>query len=176
MSYGIECTIFKEIATRLNITWDVYTSDDKDKWGTISSNHTITGGALKFLSTRQVDVSFCSFWIEKNKLKYVELSRLWTTVCLKFLVPKPQPLREKWDLLFKPFSLSLWLLVFFSAMLTTITVWAFARIQKKIGYTRINSLYFAYRYNIYKVSIEFRIRGKIWILIYRYKMYLLKNA
>lgn len=126
---------------RLNITWDVYTSNDNDKWGTIWSNHTVTGGALKLLSTKQVDVSFCSLWIEKKKWEFVDMSRLWTIVCLKFLVPKPEPLREKWDLLFKPFSLNLWLLVFFAATLTTITVWVFSGIQKNIGYTNNNSEY-----------------------------------
>eukprot|EP00102_Acyrthosiphon_pisum_P026115 XP_016663325.1 PREDICTED: uncharacterized protein LOC100575385 [Acyrthosiphon pisum] len=139
LSYGVECIIFKEIATRLNITWDTYTSDDKDKWGTVWLNNTITGGALKWLYTKRVDVSFCSLWIDHIKSKFVDMSKFWTLTCLKFLVPKPRPLREKWDLLFKPFPLSLWLLVIFSATLTTITVWILAGIQKKIGYENINA-------------------------------------
>lgn len=138
LSYGVECSIFKEIATRLNITWDVYTSEDKDKWGTVWPNNTVTGGALKWLHVQRADVSFCSLWIESVKLKFVDMSRFWTLTCLKFLVPKPQPLREKWDLLFKPFPFNIWILVFFSATLTTITVWVLAGVQKKIGYERIN--------------------------------------
>ncbi|XP_060847850.1 uncharacterized protein LOC132927356 [Rhopalosiphum padi] len=138
LSYGVECSIFKEIATRLNVTWDTYTSDDKDKWGTVWSNNTITGGALKWLYTKKVDVSFCSLWTDHIKSKFVDMSKFWTLTCLKFLVPKPRPLREKWDLLFKPFPLSLWLLVLFSATLTTFTVWILACVQKKIGYENIN--------------------------------------
>ncbi|XP_025191028.1 uncharacterized protein LOC112591428 [Melanaphis sacchari] len=138
LSYGVESIIFKEIAARLNITWDTYTSDDKDKWGTVWSNNTITGGALKWLYTKRVDVSFCSLWIDHIKSKFVDMSKFWTLTCLKFLVPKPQLLREKWDLLFKPFPLNLWLLVLFSATLTTFTVWILACVQKKIGYEKIN--------------------------------------
>lgn len=138
LSHGVECSIFQEIARRLNVTWDVYTSEDNDKWGTVWSNNTVTGGALRWLTIKQVDVSFCSLWIEKTKLKFVDMSRFWAITCLKFLVPKPKPLREKWDLLFKPFPLSLWLLVFFSATLTTFTMWILAGIQKKIGYERIS--------------------------------------
>lgn len=139
LSYGVECSIFKEIAARLNVTWKVYTSDDVDKWGTVWSNDTVTGGALRWLAIKKVDVAFCSLWIENIRLHFVEMSRFWTLMCLKFLVPKPQQLREKWDLLFKPFPLSLWLLVFFSAILSTIAIWVLARIQKKIGYDNINS-------------------------------------
>lgn len=138
LSNGIECIIFKEIARRLNITWDVYTSDDKDKWGTSWPNKTITGGALKWLYEKRVDISFCSLWIERVRLKYGDMSRYWALMCLKFLVPEPQLLREKWDLLFKPFSLNLWLLVFLSATLTTIAVWMLASVQKKIGYPKTN--------------------------------------
>ncbi|KAF0712397.1 putative glutamate receptor, partial [Aphis craccivora] len=105
LSYGVECSIFKEIATRLNVTWDTYTSNDKDKWGTVWPNNTITGGALKWLYNKKVDVSFCSLWIDHTKSKFVDISKFWTLTCLKFLVPKPRPLREKWDLLFKPFPL-----------------------------------------------------------------------
>lgn len=122
----------------LNITWDVYTSEDTDKWGTVWSNQTVTGGALKWLSDKRADVSFCSLWIENKKLQFVDMSRFWTLVCLKFLVPKPRPLREKWDLLFKPFPLNVWFLVLFTAMLTIITAWLLAIVQKKMGYKRIN--------------------------------------
>lgn len=122
----------------LNITWDVYTTEDSDKWGTVWPNHTITGGALKWLSDKQADVSFCSLWIENKRLKFVDMSKFWALMCLKFLVPKPQPLREKWDLLFKPFPLSLWLLILFSAVLTIITTWLLAIVQKKLGYEEIN--------------------------------------
>lgn len=138
LSYGVECIIFKEIATRLNITYDVYTSEDYNKWGEVGPNNTVTGGVLKWLHVQHADVSFCSLWIESVKLKFIDMSRFWTLTCLKFLVPKPQPLKEKWDLLFKPFTLNMWFLVFFSATLTTITVWILAGVQKKIGYDRIN--------------------------------------
>lgn len=151
LSYGVECSIFKEIATRLNITWSVYTSEDKDKWGTILPNNTVTGGALNWLFNKRVDASFCSLWIEYKKLKFVDMSRFWTLTCLKFLVPKPKPLREKWDLLFKPFPLSLWLLVFFSATLTTITVWTLACIQKQIGYDKINGKHNIIFWNMQKI-------------------------
>lgn len=138
LSNGVECSIFKEIATRLNITWDVYTTEDKDKWGTVWENNTITGGALKSLFNKRFDASFCSLWIEHKRIKFVDMSKFWTLMCLKFLVPKPEPLREKWDLLFKPFPLSLWLLVFLSATFTIITVWTLAGIQKQMGYDTIN--------------------------------------
>lgn len=138
LSNGVECSIFKEIATRLNITWDVYTTEDSDKWGTAWLNDTVTGGALRQLYIKRMDVAFCSLWIESIRLKFVDMSKFWSLMCLKFLVPKPQPLREKWDLLFKPFPLSLWLLVVSSAILTIITVWILASIQKTIGYERIN--------------------------------------
>lgn len=168
LSYGVECIIFKEIATRLNITWDTFTSDDKDKWGTVWMNNTITGGALKWLYTKRVDVSFCSLWIDHIKSKFVDMSKFWTLTCLKFLVPKPLPLREKWDLLFKPFPLSLWLLVLFSATLTTITIWILAGIQKKIGYANINGWYLrnyvTYRF-ILMLPIEF-IHRYIQIFLY----------
>ncbi|VVC42304.1 Ionotropic glutamate receptor, L-glutamate and glycine-binding domain,Ionotropic glutamate receptor [Cinara cedri] len=139
LANGVECSLFKEIAKRINITWDVYTSNDEDKWGTAHLNNTVTGGALKWLFMKRADVAFCSLWIEDTRLKFIDMSRFWTLMCLKFLVPKPQPLREKWDLLFKPFPLSLWLLVLFSASLTIITVRIMADVQKQIGYEQINA-------------------------------------
>lgn len=131
----------------------MYTTEDKDKWGTVWLNNSITGGALKALYTKQVDVAFCSLWIEYRRSKFVDMSKFWGLMCIKFLVPKPQPLREKWDLLFKPFPLSLWLLILVSATLTTIVLWLLAIIQKQIGYEKMNGKYkvFFLLYYIYYI-------------------------
>jgi len=144
LSHGVECDIFKEIAARLNVTWVVYTTPDADMWGTLLPNKSVTGGALKFLHTKRVDVAFCSLWIDRAKYQLVDMSKFWTLACLKFLVPKPQPLREKWDLLVKPFPCGVWLLLLLSAALTTVAARAVAHVQKRIGYATIDGQFIYY--------------------------------
>jgi len=138
LSHGVECDIFREVAARLNVTWTVRTTSDADIWGTLWPNKTVTGGTLKWLYTNRADVAFCSLWIEHMKFRMVDMSRFWTVMCLKFLVPKPVPLREKWDLLVKPFPGSVWLLLLLSVVLTAVVARALAAVQKRIGYARID--------------------------------------
>ncbi|XP_050438799.1 glutamate receptor ionotropic, kainate glr-3-like isoform X2 [Adelges cooleyi] len=135
---GVECRIFLEISKKLNLTVKLVSTDEKDKWGTVWPNGTLTGGATKLLYHKKVDVAFGSLWIEYYRRRFVDMTDYWSYMCIKFLVIKPKPLKDKWNLLFKPFSLGLWVLLFASATLNTVTLWMIAVVQKKIGYKHVN--------------------------------------
>ncbi|XP_050531461.1 uncharacterized protein LOC126900068 [Daktulosphaira vitifoliae] len=136
---GIECRIFKEISRRLNVTVNLISSK-KHKWGQfVSSNGSWTPGSTKYLQDKIVDVALGSLWIEQNKFTFIDISNHWGYVCLKFLVSKPSPLTKKWGLIFKPFPLSLWLLLLVATMINTFTLWKIAVFQKKIGFKHVDS-------------------------------------
>ncbi|XP_050531460.1 glutamate receptor ionotropic, kainate glr-3 isoform X2 [Daktulosphaira vitifoliae] len=137
---GVEGYLFNEISRLTNIKIEVIVPiNNSDKWGIRLPNGSYTLGATRRLQTKVVDIALASLWIEYFKINSVEMSHYWSEECLKLLVPKPPLTRNKWDLLFKPFPLSIWLLLFAVTLLNILTLWIVAVIQRKIKYKHIDA-------------------------------------
>lgn len=123
--------IYKEIERKLNYTAVGLVPDDGHRWGLAFPNRTITGGILKQLYDRNVDIGFCAFWIDFSKLWMGTFSTYWEFECLQFLIPKPKLLPPHWENILKPLPRTVWILVLLCLILVSSTSYVLRHIEEK---------------------------------------------
>lgn len=132
MKDGVETRIIKEVVKHLNFTVVTVILDGDERWGTVYSNGSASGGIIKYLHMHKADIGFCSLWIEVNKLPFLTLSRFWGILCVKFFVLKPKIVSTHWDSIFKPLPNSLWISILLVTFITTMTCVILQYMEKKL--------------------------------------------
>jgi len=128
---GIEQLIYGEIERKLNFTAVSSVPNDDKRWGLAFPNGTITGGILKEIYERNVDVGFCAFWIDFSKLWVGTFSNYWEFECLQFLIPKPKMLPPHWKNILKPLPRMVWILVFLGLIIVSNACYILKYIEEK---------------------------------------------
>ena len=140
---GIEPSLLKLIADRLNFTLNFILSSDEELWGRITveppaGNETIQQvrytGIRGMLAKGEVDIGFGDLNIDPPSLPYISFTKAFKTDYECFIVPVPSPL-PSWMALIQPFNLPTWL-----ATLATIFIISFVIHQTEGQHTMSVSL------------------------------------
>jgi hypothetical protein len=123
---AIEMKIFLVISRRLNFTWRLQEPSERNRWGLKFEKASWSGGIIGALVEGRADVGFCSLWMVDPQTSDIDLTFLWITVCVTFLVPRPQHLNQL-SAVFLPFTLSLWVAIIAAILLTTSIEWCLQR-------------------------------------------------
>lgn len=149
--YGVEIDFLHLLSNRLNFTYRIVIPTDEDKRGFINEQGMWSGGLLKLVGEKQVDLAFCGILLtDYLKMSSIEFAPPITKICHKFLVPRPVLLTNQVFGIFKPFRTHLWAFITATTLFMALCFRWIADISREIPtiVSRQNSGEFVCLFNI----------------------------
>lgn len=132
---GIEPSIMKLIAEKLNFTFTYVIASPDEMWGEMLKNQT-TGQIIRFTGIRgmlvrkDVDLAFGDLYVMHSWLPHISFSQIYKTDYDCFVVPGAKPLAN-WMALIVPFSLQTWLATLASLILITVALFLAGKLNQR---------------------------------------------
>uniref|UniRef100_T1H8N2 Ionotropic glutamate receptor L-glutamate and glycine-binding domain-containing protein n=2 Tax=Rhodnius prolixus TaxID=13249 RepID=T1H8N2_RHOPR len=152
--YGVEIDFLHLLSNRLNFTYRIVIPTDEDKRGFINEQGMWSGGLLKLVGEKQVDLAFCGILLtDYLKMSSIEFAPPITKICHKFLVPRPVLLTNQVFGIFKPFRTHLWAFITATTLFMALCFRWIADISREIPtiVSRQNSVYRKYPKSLFIV-------------------------
>lgn len=132
---GIEPSIVKLLAEKLNFTFTYVMARADEMWGEMVKNKT-TGQILRFTGIRgmlvrgEVDLAFGDLYVMPSWLPHISFSQIYKTDYDCFVVPGPKPLAN-WMALIAPFSANTWLATCATLLLVTVALFLAGKLNQR---------------------------------------------
>ncbi|KAI9559848.1 hypothetical protein GHT06_013855 [Daphnia sinensis] len=132
---GIEPSIVKLVAEKLNFTFTYVLARSDEMWGDMVKNKT-TGKIIRFTGIRgmlvrkEVDLAFGDLYVMPSWLPHITFSQIYKTDYDCFVVPGPKPLAN-WMALIVPFTSNTWLATCASLLLITVALFLAGKLNQR---------------------------------------------
>ncbi|KAL1138850.1 hypothetical protein AAG570_008912 [Ranatra chinensis] len=130
-SEGMEMSLFKEVAHRMNLNWTLQPSKG---YGVRHPNGTWVGGIHMDISVGEGDIAFAQIWLTTNDIHAVDFTYPLDLHCLRFIVPREKIVGIQWFSIVKTYEWFVWSIVGGCAVVVTLCAKAVLRARQEMGF------------------------------------------